>query len=114
MTTVDLHESFTSLREETIDLFYKEINRLNKEIEFCQLPIDLYTEDFDNLDECLIVDIIDKERGKVFDVHVIKINKDGDFTGQCTTEYYDTRIYNINEIANEYDKIKLIEILEKL
>ena len=113
MTESDyLDRKLNELQEQISATYYETINKLAKDNDNA-FPLEIVCqEEQDNEEWDLIVDITDEINGGIFSVYVLMINSFGEFIGlDLDSEEKDT--YNLNDISNEYNKIEMIQLLEK-
>ena len=113
-----LFEKLEELQDQITDTYYKTLGELIQKFvdspdPDLNFPIEIVTEkQQDNQEFDLIVDITDEINGGIYSVHVLMINDFGEFIGlDLDSDKKDT--YGINHISNEYNKIEMIQLLEK-
>ena len=109
-----------------LDLFQQEIrieydkaiSKLKENVIFCE--DELVTKgkfivshfDEEKLNTCTIVDITDEINGGIYSVYVTVIFTNGMFYGVDLNDSSNQDRYTLSDIANEYNKIELIQLLE--
>ena len=113
-----LFEKLDELQEQITDNYYKTLNELTQQFvdspdPDLNFPIEIVTEEQqDNQEFDLIVDITDEVNGGIYSVYVLMLNSFGEFIG-LSLDSREKDTYNLNDISNEYNKIEMIQLLEK-